>query len=211
MMLSSQRLTERVRIMDDVAPVEPLRRSLSVAVVTICAYGEQEAVRVLCKQNRELYKMLHGYDVHFFTDASQIDPNVDSKMDATRMKLQVQRHEEGPKKLCLLSIYIANVFIGARQVNDGVHKPFFWKVNAVKNVLETGKYDWALWSLSSNDDERSMIFYMCFRGWNSGISMEVDADAQRIDCDAFFMDPGRTIDSIIEMYTRQMPSLFSRP
>ena len=34
-----------------------------------------------------------------------------------------------------------------REVNDGVHKPFFWKVNAVKNVLETGKYDWALWSL----------------------------------------------------------------
>ena len=27
--------------------------------------------------------MLHGYDVHFFTDASQIDVNVDSQMDVT--------------------------------------------------------------------------------------------------------------------------------
>ena len=30
-------------------------------------------------------------------------------------------------------------------VKDGVHKPFFWKVNAVKNILDTGKYDWVLW------------------------------------------------------------------
>ena len=46
-------------------------------------------------------------------------------------------------------------------VNDGVHKPFFWKVNAVKNVLESKDpfYDWVLW----------------------------------IDCDAFFMDPGRLL------------------
>lgn len=32
-------------------------------------------------------------------------------------------------------------------MNDGVHKPFFWKVNAVKNVLDTGNYDWVLWTL----------------------------------------------------------------
>eukprot|EP00929_Paragymnodinium_shiwhaense_P064558 TRINITY_DN32346_c0_g2_i2.p1 TRINITY_DN32346_c0_g2~~TRINITY_DN32346_c0_g2_i2.p1 ORF type:complete len:502 (-),score=124.78 TRINITY_DN32346_c0_g2_i2:154-1659(-) len=54
-------------------------------------------------------------------------------------------------------------------VNDGVHKPFFWKVNAVKNVLESAnpRYEWVLW----------------------------------IDCDGFFMEPSRTIDSVIEMYT----------
>ncbi|CAE7219897.1 unnamed protein product, partial [Symbiodinium microadriaticum] len=53
-------------------------------------------------------------------------------------------------------------------INDGVHKPFFWKVNAVKNVLEqqNPRFDWVLW----------------------------------IDCDAFFMDPGRTIDSVIHMH-----------
>mmetsp|Transcript_28716 Transcript_28716/g.79042 ORF Transcript_28716/g.79042 Transcript_28716/m.79042 type:complete len:480 (-) Transcript_28716:3-1442(-) len=54
-------------------------------------------------------------------------------------------------------------------VQDGVHKPFFWKVNAVKNVLEQRlpRYEWVLW----------------------------------IDCDAFFMDPTRTIDNVIQMYT----------
>ena len=43
--------------------------------------------------------------------------------------------------------------------------PFFWKVNAVRNVIE--KHSWVMW----------------------------------MDCDAFFMDPERTIDSVIEMYT----------
>ncbi|CAK9105297.1 unnamed protein product [Durusdinium trenchii] len=137
-MLAGQALTERVRLLDDESVLSTVSRGfridgLRVAVVTICAYAEDAPVRVLCHQNRQLYKMLHGYDVHFFTDASQIDVNIDSQMD----------------------------------VKDGVHKPFFWKVNAVKNVLDTGKYDWALW----------------------------------MDCDAFFMDPGRTIDSVIHMYS----------
>eukprot|EP00747_Dinoflagellata_sp_TGD_P223469 gnl/TRDRNA2_/TRDRNA2_95028_c0_seq2.p1 gnl/TRDRNA2_/TRDRNA2_95028_c0~~gnl/TRDRNA2_/TRDRNA2_95028_c0_seq2.p1 ORF type:complete len:245 (+),score=45.60 gnl/TRDRNA2_/TRDRNA2_95028_c0_seq2:259-993(+) len=43
---------------------------------------------------------------------------------------------------------------------------FFWKVNAVKNVLESGSYTWVIW----------------------------------MDCDAFFMDPIRTLDSVIAMY-----------
>ncbi|CAL1142580.1 unnamed protein product [Cladocopium goreaui] len=56
----------------------------------------------------------------------------------------------------------------AMDVQDGKHKPFFWKVNVVKNILEQRpRYDWILW----------------------------------IDCDAFFMDPGRTIDSVIHMYS----------
>lgn len=58
-----------------------------------------------------------------------------------------------------------NIMAGM-DVSDGVHKPFFWKVNAVKNVLDTGRYDWVLW----------------------------------MDCDAFFMDPLRTIDSLVAMY-----------
>jgi hypothetical protein len=51
---------------------------------------------------------------------------------------------------------------------DGKHKPFFWKVNAVKNVFDGAHGevpDWVLWA----------------------------------DCDAIFMEPERTIDSIIEM------------
>lgn len=65
------------------------------------------------------------------------------------------------------------------QVKDGVHKPFFWKVNAVKNVFDgNGKVnpgvapDWVLWA----------------------------------DCDALFMDPERTIDSVIHMYTGNFSS-----
>eukprot|EP00435_Cladocopium_sp_Y103_P045599 s1919_g13.t1 len=139
-MLAGQGLTEVVRQLDDesVDSTVPasLRLNLRVAVVTICAYAEDAPVRILCHQNRQLYKLLHGYDVHFFTNASQIDINVDSQMD----------------------------------VNDGVHKPFFWKVNAVKNVLDTGNYDWVLW----------------------------------MDCDAFFMDPKRTIDSVIAMYSQNL-------
>ena len=53
-------------------------------------------------------------------------------------------------------------------VKDGVHKPFFWKVNAVKNVFDgPDPPTWVLWA----------------------------------DCDALFMDPERTLDSIIHMYT----------
>jgi len=139
-MLAGQRLTERVRQLDDesVTPLPPDYRSssLKIAVVTICAYAADAPVRVLCHQNRQLYQLLHGYDVHFFTDASEIEENHGSKMN----------------------------------VQDGFHKPFFWKVNAVKNVLDTGKYDWVLW----------------------------------MDCDAFFMDPARTIDSVIAMYSSNL-------
>ncbi|CAE8643482.1 unnamed protein product [Polarella glacialis] len=136
-MLAGRSLTARVRALDDesVLQVPKMHRveGMRVAVVTICSYAVDEPVKLICDQNRKLYSMLHGYDVHFFTDPSQITPNSGSQMD----------------------------------VLDGVHKAFFWKVNAVKNVLETKKYDWVLW----------------------------------MDCDAFFMDPERTIDSVIAMYS----------
>jgi len=104
-----------------------------VAVVTICAYATDEPVRLFCQENREIYRHLHGYDVFFYGDASEIEPNPKAGMN----------------------------------VLDGVHKAFYWKVNAVQNVLDTGNYDWVLW----------------------------------MDCDAFFMDPSRTIDSVIDMYS----------
>lgn len=58
----------------------------------ICSFGSQDDShpRVTTSVQSHVfdccgwrYKMLHGYDVHFFTDASQIDVNVDSQMDAT--------------------------------------------------------------------------------------------------------------------------------
>ncbi|KAF4738421.1 hypothetical protein FOZ62_021278 [Perkinsus olseni] len=48
-------------------------------------------------------------------------------------------------------------------------KPFFWKVNAVRNVMDlegSERPDWIMW----------------------------------MDCDAFYMDPERSIDSVIRMY-----------
>lgn len=148
MMLAGKGLVAVVRNLDDESvmhvPAGHRDPSLRVAIVTICAYATDEPVRLLCAENRQLYSMLHGYDLHFFTNASEILPHVAARMN----------------------------------VSDGVHKPFFWKVNAVKNVLDTGKYDWVLW----------------------------------MDCDAFFMDPLRTIDSVITMYsgnltapTRRLP------
>lgn len=137
MMLAGKSLTARVRELDDesVVRVPPGYRDpdMRIAIVTICAYAVDEPVRLFCQENRQFYQSLHGYDVFFFGDKSEIAPNVESQMD----------------------------------VNDGVHKAFFWKVNAVKNVLDTGKYDWIIW----------------------------------MDCDAFFMDPVRTLDSVIEMHS----------
>ncbi|KAF4662523.1 alpha-1,6-mannosyltransferase [Perkinsus chesapeaki] len=52
--------------------------------------------------------------------------------------------------------------------NMSIHgrKPFFWKVNAVRNVMDSeDRPDWVMW----------------------------------MDCDAFYMDPLRTIDSVIRM------------
>ncbi|CAE7879525.1 unnamed protein product, partial [Symbiodinium necroappetens] len=146
-MLAGRSLTERVRLLDDesVLKLEPAHRveGLRIAVVTICAYAADAPVRVLCEQNRQIYKALHGYDLYFVTDAAQILPNKAARMN----------------------------------VKDGIHKPFFWKVNAVKNILDTNKYDWVLW----------------------------------MDCDAFFMDPGRTIDSVITMYSGNLTSASRLP
>ena len=84
-MLAGRSLTERVRLLDDesVMKLDPGYRlqGLRVAVVTICAYAADAPVRVLCDQNRQIYKALHGYDVHFFTDAAQIAPNEAARMN----------------------------------------------------------------------------------------------------------------------------------
>ena len=52
-------------------------------------------------------------------------------------------HKSGSSKSPQLIFVLLTTFVA--KVNDGVHKPFFWKVNAVKNILDTGKYDWVLW------------------------------------------------------------------
>jgi len=147
MMLAGRNLVHRVRELDFQSvqlqtPRGHRTAGLRVAVVTICAYAEDEAVRLLATQNHQLYAQLHGYGLHLFTSAEQITPHAAGRMD----------------------------------VKDGEHKPFFWKVNAVRNVFDSQEgYDWVLWA----------------------------------DCDAFFMDPERTIDSIIHMYTsnRTVPTV----
>lgn len=142
MLLAGRNLAHKVRELDFQAvaldtPRFWRREGSRVAVVTVCAYAEDEAVRVLSVQNHQLYTQLHGYDLHMFTSPDQIAPHAAGRMD----------------------------------VNDGKHKPFFWKVNAVRNVLDSPVgYDWVLWA----------------------------------DCDAFFMDPERTLDSIIHMYTSNL-------
>ena len=106
-----------------------------MAIVTICHQGKDEVLRIASEGNHQLYATLHGYDHHFFTEASQILPNP----------------------------------AGMMNLNDGVHssKPSSWKLNAVRNVLDGPvHYEWVLWT----------------------------------DCDAFFMDPLRTLDSVIEMH-----------
>ncbi|KAF4666558.1 hypothetical protein FOZ61_009599 [Perkinsus olseni] len=58
--------------------------------------------------------------------------------------------------------------VNANMSIDG-RKPFFWKVNAVRNVMDlegSERPDWVMW----------------------------------MDCDAFYMDPERSIDSVIRMY-----------
>eukprot|EP00434_Breviolum_minutum_P025517 symbB.v1.2.022547.t1/scaffold2009.1/size92556/6 len=138
MLLAGRNLVATIRQLDDESVVwtpPQFRLQSRVAIVSICAYGETEPVRVIGTENHQVYAELHGYDLYQVTDKSQIQPNIASQMD----------------------------------IQDGRHKPFFWKVNVVKNVLEqqSPRYDWVLW----------------------------------IDCDAFFMDPGRTIDSVIHMYS----------
>ncbi|CAK8992100.1 6-mannosyltransferase MNN10 [Durusdinium trenchii] len=69
-----------------------------VAIVSICAYGETEPVRIIGTENHQVYAELHGYDLYQVTEKSQIKANLASQMD----------------------------------INDGRHKPFFWKVNVVR-------------------------------------------------------------------------------
>merc|ERR1712224_988990 len=109
MMLSGKDLLARVRALDQESMTELSLQhrepGLRVGIVTICAYAEDEAVRQFNDENKRMYSQLHDYALYFYTDASQIAPNV----------------------------------------KDGVHKAFFWKVNAVQNVLDTGLYDWVIW------------------------------------------------------------------
>merc|ERR1712032_878385 len=94
MMLAGRSLSERVRALDAPSLTEvhrsyrsgqnsadSLTAPFKVGIVTICAYAAEEPVRVFCAENRRLYSALHGYDVHFFTDASEIAVRPDAKMN----------------------------------------------------------------------------------------------------------------------------------
>ncbi|CAD7946715.1 unnamed protein product [Amoebophrya sp. A120] len=139
MMMAGRNLLAEVQKLDRPAILWDTPKSFrfanqKVAIVTICSYAPDEAVRVVSLENHGLYAQLHGYDLHMYLSPDEIMPNKKSGMN----------------------------------VKDGVHKPFFWKVNAVKNVFDSENApDWVMWA----------------------------------DCDALYMDPERTIDSVIHMYT----------
>ena len=60
-------------------------------------------------------------------------------------------------------------------VKDGVHKPFFWKVNAVKNILDTGKYDWVLWMDCDAFfmDPGQKLMDVCMRSFHMSSSLKI--------------------------------------
>lgn len=77
-------------------------------------------------------------------------------------------------------------------VKDGVHKPFFWKVNAVMNAFQ-GKG--RLWTGDGSGKGKSPYD-------QDGTEDHPKPDwVLWADCDALIMDPERTIDSVIHMYT----------
>jgi len=138
MLLGGKNLVEKVQTLDrpgwNEVPPHFRYNGMKIAIVTICAYAEDEVVRVMSTENHQLYAALHNYDFRLFTSTDQILPARGGKTNVT----------------------------------DGVHKPFFWKVNAVRNVMMgDNPPDWVLW----------------------------------LDCDAFFMNATRTLDSVIEKYT----------
>eukprot|EP00397_Hematodinium_sp_SG-2012_P046992 GEMP01053281.1.p1 GENE.GEMP01053281.1~~GEMP01053281.1.p1 ORF type:complete len:307 (+),score=52.63 GEMP01053281.1:77-997(+) len=137
MMLAGRNLVQVVQQLDRPSwtkvPQDFRYADKKIAIVTICAYADDEFVRISGTANHHLYAALHNYDFHLLTSTDQIYPARNGKTNVT----------------------------------DGIHKPFFWKVNAVRNVM-TGPDppDWVLWA----------------------------------DCDAFFMNATRTLDSVIEKY-----------
>ena len=134
MLLASRFLTERVSAIDSASVPQDIPRSLvkfgpgEIAIVSICAYGDDQPIKQLSRENHRAYAELHGYTLYHFETSEDFQDN-----------------------------HVANM--STRDKN-----PFFWKVIAVRNVLESHK--WVLW----------------------------------MDCDAFFMEPSMTIDSILETY-----------
>jgi hypothetical protein len=99
-----------------------------VAIVSICAYADDQPLKRLSHENHRLYADLHGYHLHQFETKEAIYDNQAANMSTSNKN------------------------------------PFFWKILAVRNVILN--YRWVLW----------------------------------MDCDAFFMDPFRTVDSVIASY-----------
>ena len=130
-LLAGRHVREYVERLDAAAAVSvhPGSRFFqSVGIVSVCAYAENEPVRILAEENHRLYADLHGYKLMQFDH--RIPPHKKARMD----------------------------------VQD--RKPFFWKVNAIRNALDDYELEWIIW----------------------------------MDCDAFFMDPKRTLDSVITRY-----------
>ena len=134
MLLAGRYLNERLRILDDLYVMKNVPANTKhydpkdIAIVSVCAYAQNESLLLLSRENHQLYASLHGYVLYQFEFDSDLVENLESGMN------RIDRNK------------------------------FFWKILAVRNVVE--KFKWVLW----------------------------------MDCDAFFMDPARTIDSLILMY-----------
>merc|ERR1712196_499545 len=77
MLLAGRNLQYRVGKLDQqsiLVDTPPSHRidGARIAIVTICAYAEDEVVRVISEENHRQYAQLHGYDLHFFTAEEQI-------------------------------------------------------------------------------------------------------------------------------------------
>eukprot|EP00920_Eleutheroschizon_duboscqi_P029659 GHVT01071977.1.p1 GENE.GHVT01071977.1~~GHVT01071977.1.p1 ORF type:complete len:361 (-),score=14.50 GHVT01071977.1:1172-2254(-) len=127
MMLAGHHLRQRVAALDrqafgvDLKVPKSMRLDIPIAIVSVCAYPENDMLRKLSMENHKWYGELHGYEVIHFHD----NPLAGSNRSA-----------------------------------------FWWKVSALQRVMDLKANEWLLW----------------------------------MDCDAFFMDPERTIDSVILMY-----------
>lgn len=138
MLLAGRFVNQRLHSVDsifsryDIPKNFTMSPSKKIAIVSVCAYGDDQPIKSISRENHSMYSNLHGYDLFHFESKEEVLENRKAGMNASE------------------------------------RNPFFWKVNAVKNVLEFPDYSWILWA----------------------------------DCDAFFTDPERTIDSIIEMHIR---------
>ena len=133
MLLASRYVNEKVTYIDKASVIGGVPKRISIfepldiAIVSVCAYGDDQPIKSLSRENHKLYADLHGYKLY----------QIESRYDlAAKWGMKIEDRNM-----------------------------FFSKILAVRNIISNHK--WVMW----------------------------------MDCDAFFMDPERSIDSVIYMYS----------